>query len=472
MTLNVEEHWSVVTNNPSISDVSDMTVTATGGSTARTLSDWFSGTGRSPEVPPDPTHFWSDTPTVGNPDSIRINRRVFIGQAVDTDDTRLAGGSHQTDWGSYANWMPRESDFVVMAQKGTLAISALARTSDKAGLSPTPSTWALGGYVLNDLAGGFARALYLETQKESGAGGTPAIEIVAKNKADDRTTSPYFPTGAGVDGIWLIPGGDVSYGGAPTNPSNTGIHFKTPALTTSAYRWNKGIVFDAQCLTGTDGADADTATATAIELAKQQQISWLRPNNAIGGYIKSTVNNAGLGGGIRFDADYTLFTDAAGNVTAAVQSQVGQANYLNLQAVTAGNPVVVQASGTDTDIAIRFAGKGAAGIRFKNDVVASAFAASPSVNSSGRVFTNEAATALTIYTLPPTAVGVVMSFCCMDADGVRVVAPSGSVIRVGASVSASGGRVDSTVVGSFVELVAVNATTWVAKFSTGTWTVT
>ena len=91
---------------------------------------------------------------------------------------------------------------------------------------------------------------------------------------------------------------------------------------------------------------------------------------------------------------------------------------------------------------------------------------------SGKVLTNEGATALNYHTLPTAAAGLVFEFFVQDADGIRVTANTGDTIRLAGSVSATAGRIDSTTVGSVVRLVAVNATEWVGTSIVGSWSVT
>lgn len=91
---------------------------------------------------------------------------------------------------------------------------------------------------------------------------------------------------------------------------------------------------------------------------------------------------------------------------------------------------------------------------------------------SGKVFTNEGATARQDFTLPGAVSGLIYRFTVQDADGVRVIAAAGDTIRVAGSVSAAAGRIDSTTIGDSVTLEAINATEWIAIQFVGTWTVT
>lgn len=88
------------------------------------------------------------------------------------------------------------------------------------------------------------------------------------------------------------------------------------------------------------------------------------------------------------------------------------------------------------------------------------------------VFTNEGTTAKRDFTLPTAVTGYSYTFVVQDSDGLRVVADTGNTIRIGSSVSASGGNIDSTTIGSTVTLVAINSTQWFAISTNGSWTVT
>jgi hypothetical protein len=89
-----------------------------------------------------------------------------------------------------------------------------------------------------------------------------------------------------------------------------------------------------------------------------------------------------------------------------------------------------------------------------------------------KLYTNEGTTARVDFNLPTAVAGLTFTFYCADTDGIRVIANTGDDIRIAGSVSATAGRIDSTVIGSCVKLTAINATNWIAEYSTGTWTVT
>jgi hypothetical protein len=89
------------------------------------------------------------------------------------------------------------------------------------------------------------------------------------------------------------------------------------------------------------------------------------------------------------------------------------------------------------------------------------------VAESGTQFTNEGAGALVALTLPAAAAGLRFAFYVQDVDGIEVIAQAGDTIRIAATVSSAGGNAQSTTQGDFIELVAINATEWIARSVVG-----
>lgn len=90
-------------------------------------------------------------------------------------------------------------------------------------------------------------------------------------------------------------------------------------------------------------------------------------------------------------------------------------------------------------------------------------------SESRKVITNEGATAKAYNTLPTAAAGLRFTFYVDDDDGLRVTAAAADTIRIGDQISIAAGYAESTVIGSFLTLIAINATEWVAIGSAGTW---
>jgi hypothetical protein len=111
--------------------------------------------------------------------------------------------------------------------------------------------------------------------------------------------------------------------------------------------------------------------------------------------------------------------------------------------------------------------------RLCNDRFVSAQAASPvavsATDDKNKVFTNQGATGAVTFNLPSATAGLSFTFIVQDADGIVINAAAGDTIRIGTLVTAPGGSVTSTVIGSSVTLVAINTTEWVAIAALGTW---
>ena len=100
-----------------------------------------------------------------------------------------------------------------------------------------------------------------------------------------------------------------------------------------------------------------------------------------------------------------------------------------------------------------------------------AVAASPNVivnTESGTVFTNQGAAALNVHTLPTASAGQVYHFCVKDADGIKVnTSAAGQTIRYAATVSASGGYIQSTTIGDCFTLTGLSTTEWYVTAAVG-----
>lgn len=85
--------------------------------------------------------------------------------------------------------------------------------------------------------------------------------------------------------------------------------------------------------------------------------------------------------------------------------------------------------------------------------------------------TNEGASSKPVRGLEAAQAGVQRTFIIQDSDGMRIQANSGDTVRLGTSVSSSGGYIESTEVGATVTLLAINVTEWIAIAFNGTWSI-
>jgi hypothetical protein len=85
-----------------------------------------------------------------------------------------------------------------------------------------------------------------------------------------------------------------------------------------------------------------------------------------------------------------------------------------------------------------------------------------SAENSGEVYTNEGASSLVEFTLPSAVAGLFFGFIVQDGSGIRVTAATGDTIRIASAVTAAGGSIENTTVGSVFQFTAINSTEWVA----------
>jgi hypothetical protein len=92
---------------------------------------------------------------------------------------------------------------------------------------------------------------------------------------------------------------------------------------------------------------------------------------------------------------------------------------------------------------------------------------------SRRLIRNLGAAAEVAATLPDalTTSGDDFEFACVDADGIRVKCGSNDTINDGATATATGGYMRSTVIGSTLRVKAVADFKWFVVSKTGTWTI-
>ena len=100
-------------------------------------------------------------------------------------------------------------------------------------------------------------------------------------------------------------------------------------------------------------------------------------------------------------------------------------------------------------------------------VIVDADGATLLAEDTGKVYSNEGATALAVFTLPAAVVGMHFSFLVQDADGIQITAVGDDTIRTAGTVTGAAGNISSTTIGDVIQLVCINATEWVMV--SGTW---
>lgn len=88
---------------------------------------------------------------------------------------------------------------------------------------------------------------------------------------------------------------------------------------------------------------------------------------------------------------------------------------------------------------------------------------------SGIYYSNEGSSGTVVLSLPDVVAGLTYKFCVAASHVFQIVASGASRIHNGAYVTALGGSIQASMVGSFISLVAINAIDWIAEESVGVW---
>ena len=299
--------------------------------------------------------FWSDVD--GSSSIWRFTQRLFIGGAVSQNSTRVGaqpapGFIANANIG--ANWAVRDSQFAVMQTRGGIAISGLSRNSDGDGIAGGhPATIGVAGYAIADTnSSSSSWAFYgdLQFQPTTASFYGYGMEMAVKNKSENKETTPDFAT-SGTFGFWINTGDD-SYGGAHTNPNNTAILIGRGV---NGNTWNRGLTFLNDGLTQ-DGF----GRGRAISLGKKHHISWYDGSNHEAFYITSNVDTAGDGMSMFVSDNLVTYQNQNGDpVARLLNADFVTANCVTFTNSIAGSPVLVTTFGSDTDIGIKIAPKGA-----------------------------------------------------------------------------------------------------------------
>ena len=285
----------------------------------------------------------------------RIHRawgRMFIGDAADATGNRTGTQGGKVPTGTEgANWAIRDGQFVSFAQQGNMAVVGFSRSED---VDPTENTSSIGvsGFAIGNNATKAVWGLYGDVQFEAGTYGY-GLELAVKNKEGvNRTTTPYFAT-TGTYGIWLPAGGDATYGGAPTHPSNTAILIGSNSST-----WNRGIVFLE------DGLTRSSGFATAIHFAEKHRLVWATNGNHEGFAIRSDVDAAASDVSITASNNAIKMAGVGGATILRFDHEASAVNYATFSSAATGNYPTWEAVGTDTNVGFFHIAQGTAPHRF------------------------------------------------------------------------------------------------------------
>ena len=268
---------------------------------------------------------------------------------------------HATRIGAQASWLEAErpsteanAELVVLSTIGQLGILGGSRTSD----FPVPGSMGsigITGYGINDNAvqvqTGYAG--YFEARAKPGTGTTAGVEIDIANQSGVLVSNhPYRmgPTGSTLN-LWLASGA-----GAPgASPASLGL-----GIMNNGSSFDKGIVFGADSITGTDGI---TGSGTAIALAKGHALQWYGAGGVAIGAISNTVATSAKRTHLTFSDAGAAITGESGQQLLLVPDVPGAANFAVFNAAPAGTGVHLSAQGADSNVGITLAPKGAGTVR-------------------------------------------------------------------------------------------------------------
>ena len=128
---------------------------------------------------------------------------------------------------------------------------------------------------------------------------------------------------------------------------------------------------------------------------------------------------------------------------------------------------------TDTWKAIVGDGATAGGLQTDRAILTTKTSSYPLVaTDSGQHFDNVGAVGAVTFTLPAAVRGLNFWFTVFAAQNLIVLCGAGDQVAVGNLNSAAAGNIQSNVPFSSIFVMALDATQWVVKSQTGSWTVT
>lgn len=171
-------------------------------------------------------------------------------------------------------------------------------------------------------------------------------------------------------GIWLGSGGELGGADQPDNLSaaSVGIGFiSNDGHTDPKARFLKGIVFQSTSLKGTDGV---TGEGIAMALANRHTLQWYGDTNGRLGAITCQTTDTVRAMRINLSDSGVLFQKTTGGQTlfSIEATSNTPANFPLVRSGTVGNPIQLSAAGTDADVDILIAPKGAGRVNISSNL--------------------------------------------------------------------------------------------------------
>lgn len=343
------------------------------------------GLGKPGDSIPAGRGFWEDVGAGAN--IWRFRDRTLIGGAVDYDGTYDPGAGRS--WvglsaGGNMTYFDALSQSATYSTLGGIAGAFASRTSDntRAGQS---NTIPVASFVDNDNANSSdkkgAWAFYGHAVHSRDNAFTACMEVDIANRKATVPVTPYEMGAVGTTAAhWIGTGGETAQAGLSVNPASVAVAIVSTgtrdAVAGTGALFEKGIVFQADALSGCNGV---AGRATAIQMARGHQISWLTPTNGVAASIRSENTATSSTSSMLFGNSGVVFRGLKADLTTennlfAITTNPSAVNYIQVGAGGAGSPVAMSATGSDTDIDFYLQPKGAGKLRVGTPVTNAAVA--------------------------------------------------------------------------------------------------
>ena len=195
-------------------------------------------------------------------------------------------------------------------------------------------------------------------QGEAAIGAAHGAELNISNLHPEVELYPnrIFSNGQ-CEALWLGSGGDLTDKGLPLTNASCAIGIICNDKQAQA-KFLKGIIFETTSIVGTDGL---TGQAIAIALGNRQAISWYNNDNSRVGELFCSTQDPVKGVRQEMSDFGVMYKKVNGGQTLfnIESNTTTPANYLSYKYGSAGNPITIAATGSDTDVSMLLTTKGA-----------------------------------------------------------------------------------------------------------------
>ena len=256
----------------------------------------------------------------------------------------------------------------------------------------------VSGFAANDLVSTTkgAWALYgTAVRSPSVTGPTFGLELDVANMGNTVLLYPHDMFGPGqTQSLWLGSGGEISETAEGVNLGTVscaiGILSNDPA---GGADFDKGIVFGAKSIAGTDG---DTfGTGVAVAMSTRHTIAWYDKNNTKAAELTSTNTTGSNRQRVDFSAFGINFVDLATNKSQfLIENNSTAENKLSIKATNTGSSPEIASSGSDANSGIKLTMKGAGKLELSYGSIA---ATTPANFSADRILEIKDGSGVSMY---------------------------------------------------------------------------